>query len=87
MLSNSNSAKRKKSFFVRTFILFLTILFISFCAAPAAETTSSGGSDTVMGCSPPTGCYPPYSWYGGGYCYATSNDCHNGGNSKCRQCY
>lgn len=50
-------------------------------------TTSNPGNGTVMGCTPPTGCYPPVSWYGGGFCYSTSNACHTGGNSTCRQCY
>ena len=74
---------------MKRIICFIMVSFLV-SACGSLDNTSSGGSSgngTVMNCSPPTGCAPPTSWYGGGYCYATSNDCHNAGNSNCRQCY
>jgi hypothetical protein len=43
------------------------------------------------GCSPKTGCVPPYSWKGSdGLCYATSAKCiaaQSGSYKVCRECY
>ena len=71
-------------------VMLLVALCLVSCGSIDDATSGSSGSghsNTVMGCSPATGCVPPYSWYGGGYCYSTSTNCHNGGNSTCRQCY
>ncbi len=83
------SVKSKQSF-LGAIILSATLLFVSSCVP--TDTTSGGGSGgggsgTVMGCSPPTGCYPPTSWEGGGFCYSSPTACHNDGWSKCRECY
>lgn len=51
------------------------------------DDNSNSGCGTVMGCCPATGC--GNKWFGAStrLCYNTSTDCHNAGNSNCRQCY
>ena len=77
---------QKKSLVLQILFLLVAGMLMSGCA-PEETSSSSGGSGTVMGCTPATGCYPPTSWNGGGFCYSSSSACNNDGNSFCRQCY